>query len=75
MVVGLRVGRINHAVLTEEALQQQGCAPVGWIASQIEPTMQCMLENIHDLQQRLHAPMLGLLPWESFVLKLNLGKR
>ncbi len=64
MVVGLRLGCINHAVLTERALQQQGCSPVGWVASQIDPEMPNMADNLNDLRARLQTPMLGMLPWQ-----------
>jgi dethiobiotin synthetase len=63
LVVGLRLGCLNHALLTAEAIRADGLALAGWVANTIDPAMACRDENIATLQQRLRAPLLGVVPW------------
>lgn len=63
MVVGLRLGCINHALLTAEAIAARGLNLVGWIANRIDPEMSMQEENLAALRQRLHAPCLGDVSW------------
>ena len=63
MVVGLRLGCINHALLTAEAIAARGLTLVGWIANLIDPAMSMQQENLEALSQRLPAPCLGVVPW------------
>ena len=65
LVVGLKLGCLNHALLTAAAIQQSGAQLVGWIANQpqAEP-MQQQQENIAYLQAHLPVPCLGSLPYE-----------
>jgi dethiobiotin synthetase len=63
LVVGLRLGCLNHALLTAEAIHADGLALAGWVANTIDPAMACRDENIATLQQRLRAPLLGVVPW------------
>ena len=63
LVVGLRLGCINHALLSARALDADGCNPIGWIANTIDPTMACVKENLATLRARLAAPCLGVLPF------------
>ncbi|HEY6898624.1 MAG TPA: dethiobiotin synthase [Rhodocyclaceae bacterium] len=62
LVVGLRLGCINHALLTVEAIQVRGLRLAGWIANTIDPTMACLAENVATLDEAIVAPRLGLLP-------------
>ncbi len=62
MVVGMRLGCLNHARLTARAIAADGCELVGWIANHIDPDMQRQDENFEMLCQRLHAPCWGRLP-------------
>jgi dethiobiotin synthetase len=62
MVVGLRLGCLNHALLTAEAIGASGLALAGWIANAVDPGMAVPDENVAALESRLHAPMLGRLP-------------
>ncbi|RMG33426.1 MAG: dethiobiotin synthase [Gammaproteobacteria bacterium] len=62
LVVGLRLGCLNHALLTAARMQACGVRAVGWIGSVIDPAMQGLEENIATLQERLSLPMLGVLP-------------
>ncbi|NIO41689.1 MAG: dethiobiotin synthase [Burkholderiales bacterium] len=59
LVVGLRLGCINHALLTAEAIEARGIACVGWIANQIDPHMAKPQENIATLDKLLNAPRLA----------------
>lgn len=63
LVVGIRLGCINHAMLTVEAIARDGLPLAGWVANIIDPDMPCQQENILSLQQRLAAPCLGVVPY------------
>jgi len=62
LVVGLRLGCINHALLTAEAVRARGLPLAGWIANQVDENMACVQENIAALRDRLEAPLLGSVP-------------
>ncbi|MGS5086723.1 dethiobiotin synthase [Hydrogenophaga sp. A37] len=63
LVVGLRLGCLNHALLTAEAIRADGLPLAGWVANTVDPAMACRDENIETLRQRLAAPLMGVLPW------------
>jgi dethiobiotin synthetase len=63
LVVGLRLGCLNHALLTAEAIHSRGLKLAGWIANSVDPDMAWPDENITALRERLTAPLLGILPW------------
>jgi len=65
LVVGLRLGCLNHALLTAEAIRARGLTFAGWIANRIDPEMLHWKENVATLSQRLAAPLLGVLPWQA----------
>ncbi len=62
LVVGLRLGCLNHAVLTAEAIRNDGLKIAGWVANQVDPDMSLIDENIESLQQLIDAPFLGKVP-------------
>jgi len=62
LVVGLRLGCLNHALLTAEAIQRDGLELAGWVGSGIDPQMESREENIAALKARLLAPCLGVVP-------------
>jgi dethiobiotin synthetase len=62
LVVGVRLGCINHARLTLNAIQQLDLPCVGWIAVEIDPLMQGFEANLAYLQQHLDVPLLAVLP-------------
>jgi dethiobiotin synthetase len=62
LVVGVRLGCINHARLTLNAIQQANLSCVGWVAVQIDPLMQGFEANLVYLQQQLDVPLLAILP-------------
>ncbi|SPA47676.1 dethiobiotin synthase [Cupriavidus taiwanensis] len=64
MVVGIRLGCLNHAVLTAEAIRARGLPLAGWIANRVDPDMLLADENIATLRASLDAPCLGELPWQ-----------
>lgn len=64
LVVGMRLGCINHAVLTVEAIVRDGLRLAGWVANVIDPEMAALDENIATLNSMLPAPCLGVLPWQ-----------
>lgn len=65
LVVGLRLGCINHALLTADSIRARGLKLVGWIANYLDPEMTAQAQNIQALQQRLAAPLLAELPWDD----------
>ena len=62
LVVGLRLGCLNHALLTAEAIAARGLKLAGWVANTIEPDMPHQQDNLRMLEQQLPAPLLGVLP-------------
>lgn len=62
LVIGIRLGCINHALLTVNAIRQQGLVLAGWVANCIDETMPAQQENIHSLAVRIPAPCLGVIP-------------
>ncbi|NOT65268.1 MAG: dethiobiotin synthase [Methylotenera sp.] len=65
LVVGIKLGCINHALLTVEAIQARGLKLAGWVANQIEPNMMNFEENLHSLKQRISAPCLSSVQWKK----------
>lgn len=63
LVVGLRLGCINHALLTAEAICNDGCELVGWIANTLERNMTEQAAAIETLETQLEAPLMGVLPY------------
>ena len=61
LVVGMRLGCINHALLTVEAIQSRGLRLAGWVANTIGP-MTLLQENIETLGHLIPAPLLGVIP-------------
>ncbi len=65
LVVGLRLGCLNHALLTAEAIARNGLELAGWVANRIDPAMELAQENIIALQGRIQAPLLGVVPFDK----------
>jgi dethiobiotin synthetase len=61
----MRLGCINHALLTFEAINARGLKLAGWVANQIDPDMSMFDENLASLQQRINAPCLSFVPWQG----------
>ena len=62
LVVGLRLGCLNHAILSAQAIAADGCRLAGWIGNAIDPDMQRRDEHRALLQARIGAPCWGWLP-------------
>lgn len=65
LVVGMRLGCLNHALLTVESIKQQGLLLKGWIANGCDPVMQAFAENQAILEDRILAPLLGIKPYQK----------
>lgn len=63
MVVGIRLGCINHALLTAEAIGRDGLRLAGWVANIVDPATSRLDENLETLTDRLAAPCLGRVPY------------
>ena len=63
LVVGLRLGCLNHALLTQEAIRARGLSLAGWIANRLDPSMPEQDANVDFLRRRLGAPRLADWPW------------
>lgn len=73
LVVGLRLGCLNHALLTLAALKHEGCRLAGWIGNLIDPAFLAQADNIDTLRQRIDAPCLGILPFDPNATLANLA--
>ncbi|WAG79544.1 dethiobiotin synthase [Metapseudomonas furukawaii] len=62
LVVGVRLGCINHALLTVEAILRDGLVLAGWVANVVDPATSRLEENLATLAERLPAPCLGRVP-------------
>jgi dethiobiotin synthetase len=60
LVVGLRLGCINHALLSVAAIAERGLTLAGWVANTIDADMPYLHENIDTLRARIPAPLLGI---------------
>ncbi len=65
LVVGMRLGCLNHALLTAEAIAARGLVLAGWVANCIDPHMAAPQENLIALGDRLAAPCLGVVPYQT----------
>ena len=62
LVVGMRLGCINHGLLTVEAIAARGLKLAGWVANRLDPAMAAYEENLSALSKRMPAPLLAELP-------------
>jgi dethiobiotin synthetase len=65
LVVGMRLGCLNHALLTAEAIAARGLTLAGWVANVLDENMAMLDENIAALEQRIGAPLLGVVPCQA----------
>jgi len=71
LVVGVKLGCINHALLTVEAIERDGLKVAGWVANRIDPVMSCYDENMMTLRSLIGAPCLGEIPFLETADKKN----
>ena len=62
VIVGLRLGSINHALLTIEAIKESGIPLMGWVGNCIDSEMEVQSENIQTLKDLVNIPCLGIVP-------------
>jgi dethiobiotin synthetase len=65
LVVGLRLGCLNHALLTASAIESRGLWFAGWIGNYVQPRFDHAAENIAALELRLAAPLLAVVPFQA----------
>jgi dethiobiotin synthetase len=65
LVVGVRLGCLNHALLSALAVRARGLTLAGWVANAIEPAVPCFDENVATIERRLVAPRLATLRWTN----------
>jgi len=65
IVVGMRLGCLNHALLTVQAVRAAGLSVAGWVANCAEPEMVAFEDNLQSLRNFLSAPLLGVVPFFS----------
>jgi len=64
LVVGMRLGCLNHALLTAEAIRADGLTIKGWVANDITGNMTRYQENLHSLKAMLPEPLLAEIPYQ-----------
>lgn len=65
LIVGMRIGCLNHTLLTETILKNSGLGLAGWIANGVDPQMAAYTENLDYLKYKLSAPLLGTIPFQG----------
>lgn len=66
LVVGIRLGCLNHALLSVESIRHHGATLVGWVANVLSAQGEWTHENIEALEARIDAPLLGVIPWLEY---------
>lgn len=74
LVVGVKLGCINHALLTAQAILNDGLELVGWVANVIDPNCARLAENLTTLQQLMPAPCLAEVPYLSVASAENIAE-
>ena len=66
LVVGIRLGCLNHALLSVQSISSFGLPLAGWVANCVDPSAAMIKENISTLESRIAAPCLGVIPWQAY---------
>ncbi|OAN18174.1 dethiobiotin synthase [Photobacterium jeanii] len=74
LVVGVKLGCMSHAILTAEAIRNDGLELVGWVANRINPGTENYAEIIRMMEENLGAPKIGEIPYMPGVKKRDLSK-
>jgi len=74
LIVGLKLGCLNHALLTAKAIEQSGLVIAGWIANHLQPDMPYVVDNIETLKTMINAPMLAEIPFIEDIRITNLAE-
>ena len=72
LIIGLKLGCLNDALLTQHALQSHGIHVFGWIGNQIDPEMMEVEKNIEYLQQNIKSNCLGIIRYKDYNFKLDI---
>ena len=72
LVVGMRLGCINHSLLTESVLKYHGIDCAGWIANCLVPNMDALQGNIETLVSKLSSPLLATIPFGGSITTINM---
>jgi len=73
LVVGMKLGCLNHAILTYESILNDGLEVVGWIANQVEKNMSFYMQNLETLKHKINAPMIAEIPYLDKVTEQDLS--
>jgi dethiobiotin synthetase len=73
LIVGMRLGCLNHALLTQQALTQSQVPVIGWIANCLDINMNALQENINALKEWLQFPCLGIVPYQGNTINISLA--
>ena len=63
LVIGMRLGCLNHALLSADAIVSRDCELVGWVANSLTERLEFAQENINTLKTMISSPLLGTVPW------------
>ncbi|MDB5923260.1 MAG: Dethiobiotin synthetase [Betaproteobacteria bacterium] len=74
LVVGMRLGCINHALLTADAIRGTGLPIAGWVANHIDPHMDCATENVDTIDSRMGAPLLARIPYSAKIDAVRIAR-
>jgi len=74
LVVGMRLGCINHALLTALALKQHDIECAGWIANCLAKDMRALSENIKTLTDKMQPPLLATIPYDGLAKDVTINK-
>lgn len=74
LVVGMKLGCLNHALLTQEALLADGLTIAGWVANQVDPHMAFIDDNLDSLKQIMTGPFLGYVPYLAKPTAINAAR-
>ncbi len=72
LVVGMKLGCINHALLTEMAIKNTGLECIGWVANRVDPNMQCYQENLETLKQQMQSPLIAEVAFNAEQTEFNI---
>ena len=75
LVVGMRLGCLNHALLTAEAIAARGLALAGWVANHVDPEMAAADENVRALEERLAAPLVARIAYAAHIEPRSIAAR
>ncbi|HEY5715194.1 MAG TPA: dethiobiotin synthase [Psychromonas sp.] len=73
IVVGMKLGCLNHALLTYESILNDGLRVAGWVANQVQDNMPYYAQNLETLKHKINAPMIAEIPYMNNVNQQDLS--